>query len=397
MANEITQTNKYLDWAGLSHFWTKVKEYIIANKSIVVDGHTVVNPGEGATVKWKPTENKWITVEATQDASNTTTYTVEDGNINAKFILVENELDAIKANAGVTGVKTVDAAGDYVKLTSTGSNPTGGFDKGDITITLDDTGLNSFASTTTTNITTVDNARKDDIQALYGTEYDAAADTLGASGAVKGNLSASGAYNTITKINQRLKAIDASVVTKVTANDVNEGEVDYIKFTSSAAAGTGDIELTVDEKALDTKIVAMDKATTDEVAARQAADALLAGDGWDETAGNWTNTPNYATIAKLSQQVLAAEGKIDALSSATHFIGVFADQDAALAAIKDFGDIFIIGNKEYIYNSETIPATWANVVELGDTTEEVRRISALEAWVNAPITNDEINTLFVNE
>lgn len=400
MANEITKNPiQYLDLAGLQLFWNNAREFILSNKSIVTAGRAGQTVASGAGVNWRPDNNEWITVVPSQDTAGTTTYTVNDGNITSKFGLVENELAIVKANAGVTGVKFVDdETSNLVKVTVTNSLPDGasdgqdGMKKGDITITLDETGLKTFETTTKANEKSIDDARKADIKAIYGTGYTDPAEGLGTSG-----TPAKMTYGDITKINQRLVGIDASLVTKVTTIDTNEGDVNYVNFTSSAGTdGTGAIVLTVDEKELDKKIVSIDAAISTETAARKSKDALLAGNGWDEETAVWTSAPAYATIASLSTQMKTAEGKIDALSSATHFIGVFADQNTALAAIKDFGDIFIIGNKEYIYNSEIIPAVWDNVVELGDTTEEVRRISALEAHVNAytVITDAEINAIF---
>lgn len=80
-------------------------------------------------------------------------------------------------------------------------------------------------------------------------------------------------------------------------------------------------------------------------------------------------------------RVSVLEKKVEALNAATHFEGkVEGDTfDAAIAAAvaagKEFeaGDIVVYGNKEYIYDS----TSW---IELGDTTAEQSRISALEGW-----------------
>lgn len=77
-----------------------------------------------------------------------------------------------------------------------------------------------------------------------------------------------------------------------------------------------------------------------------------------------------AAEGALNGRLTTVEGKVNALSSATHFLGVkdkLADVDAPVA-----GDIVIVGNKEYVYDTEK---GW---VELGDTTAELEAIDALE-------------------
>ena len=77
-------------------------------------------------------------------------------------------------------------------------------------------------------------------------------------------------------------------------------------------------------------------------------------------------------------RVTLLEGKVAALASATHFIGVKTELPATAAN----GDICIVGNKEYIYSKPTESATgeWK---ELGDTSAEQARISALETTVGS--------------
>ena len=89
-----------------------------------------------------------------------------------------------------------------------------------------------------------------------------------------------------------------------------------------------------------------------------------------------------ATITPLANRVKAAEddittleGKVDALSSATHFLGVKETLPAEAAK----GDIVIVGNKEYVYDPEaTVTVEGTKWVELGDTTAEQARIKAVE-------------------
>lgn len=82
-------------------------------------------------------------------------------------------------------------------------------------------------------------------------------------------------------------------------------------------------------------------------------------------------------------RVSVLEKQVAALSSATHFIGV---KDNLPASGAD-GDIVIVGNKEYIYDSTQDPK-W---IELGDTTAESGRISTLESLVGTTSVGAQID------
>lgn len=79
---------------------------------------------------------------------------------------------------------------------------------------------------------------------------------------------------------------------------------------------------------------------------------------------------------KNDARVKVVEDKVDALSSATHFLGVKNE----LTDVSDpaAGDIVIVGNKEYIYDANK--QEW---IELGDTTAELLRITSIEINLSA--------------
>lgn len=81
-----------------------------------------------------------------------------------------------------------------------------------------------------------------------------------------------------------------------------------------------------------------------------------------------SNIASASDLTNLTGRVKANEDAISALSSATHFIGVKDSLDAVTAPAA--GDIVIVENKEYIYDSTK---GW---VELGDTTAELAAINA---------------------
>lgn len=89
-------------------------------------------------------------------------------------------------------------------------------------------------------------------------------------------------------------------------------------------------------------------------------------------------------------RVSVLEEQVRALNAATHFEGKVEGEsfEAAIAASgKTFeaGDIVIYGNKEYIYDG----SAW---IELGDTTAEQGRISALEGLVGSTSVDSQIDS-----
>ena len=99
--------------------------------------------------------------------------------------------------------------------------------------------------------------------------------------------------------------------------------------------------------------------------------------------------------AATTGRVSVLESKVDALSSATHFLGVKTE----LPATASNGDIVIVGNKEYVWDDNedgTNILGKAGWIELGDTTAESGRISALEGLVGNTSVQSQISTAIGN-
>ena len=402
-------TQKYLDYYGLQLFWSKVRAFVIANATKVAATHGT--KAEKVESSLHPTSEVWVNLTNAADGAGTTTYTIDDSNINKQFGYIDAELAEIKANAGVTGIKVVDAdnteAEDFVKLTFDGTkehDTDESFERGDVTITLDNSKLNQKVTALETADSNEAASRKADIEKLAGEGYTAGVD--GAAGSWASSTDAD--YLTIAALNQRMKEIDANVVTEVVEGTSTEN---YVSLTiSDAANANGDavVTVTIDDSALNTKISNMDTAHSNEVAARKAADALIAGSNWNSEGATWTSAPEYQDITEISARMVEHDTAIGALSSATHFRGAYNSLTEALAAVQDYGDIVIVNengaSKEYIYNAdpsaEGHTPSVDNFFELGDTVEEEARLLYLENWVGDGgntgnyITNSEINALF---
>ena len=355
----------------------------VVNKFEVEVNHDSTE-GDEATV--------WVTATADNSVGDVT-LTIDDTAIDAKFEEVDQKIITLEANAGVVGAKVVDTNKDsdnFVTFTvenrAEDETLEGGYKKGLLTFTVDETALDEKVTALVTADSNEAASRKADIEALAGSNY-----TAGVNGAAGSWTEGSEpAYPTIQSLSERVKTISDSVVTEVTVKDESNDKTNYV--TLSASNGTGDIVLTLNDSALEDKIDELAKADSDEAAARKADIEALAGDDWT-TGQGWTgSTTTYHDITSIGQGLEAAQEQIEALASATHFRGVFDKLEDVTSPAN--GDVVIVGAKEYIYSKPGEDAgSW---VELGDTTVENQRIGALEDWVdNNVISNSEINSMFV--
>ena len=374
--------------------------------------------GEGDTVEWvKASKNS---------ATGAVTLTIDDTAIDNKFESLDNDIINLQANSGVVGIKVVDEnknaenKSNYVAVTVdkvalnansqlTVEKDGVTYDKGLLTLTIDETALDTKVRALDLADTTEKDHRIADVELLAGPAFTAG------DGETAGAWAADGApkYKSITELSARMATIDTNVVTKVAEGTSVETYVD-LTVADTKAEGSNDtvVTVTINDTKLANKVTELATADTNEATARKAADALLAGAGWDSAKGEWTTAPTYATIAKLNEQMLTAEAKIGALSAATAFAGVVAwdptkvtigakvtengvesypitGTDVPEGTKMQNGDIVIKGQKEYI-----LDASQSAFVELGDTTEENARLGEIEEWIdNNAISETEIAAL----
>ena len=154
-------------------------------------------------------------------------------------------------------------------------------------------------------------------------------------------------------------------------------------LVSLTTAGTGaNMTISVDESALNTALDGKaNKATT--LAGYNIGDAYTKTEvntELDKKANKATTLSGYGitdaytktevdnTVSGINKNI---EDILNAIEGGTHFIGVKTE----LPGTANNSDIVIVGNKEYIYDSANTGNKW---IELGDTTEEGNRISAIE-------------------
>ena len=437
--------------ARLDAVQSELLEGVVSGLNVTSSHGTYRN---GTETERDDTTKKWVTVSGT--AYSTTkqvgdlTLNIDDTAINDKFNGLDDKINFLEANAGVTNIKVTDVDDNstnnkgLVELSLKGTKlPTGenitdaagvtdALRRGDIEIILDETGLDETLDAVDATVAAEVEDRKEDIGKLAGTGYTVAAgDTAGA-------WSDSVSYKNITAISDRLDQIDANLVAKIVDGNNGEGDADmndenekFVSFTvaeTATGAGKNDkiITLTLDDNKLQDYIEA------NEVNVGELADLDINGlkPITVTTTGTGAYAQNKVTVSRIDlttehiYRPSAAEGqtganlettleaydaKMTALASATHFRGAYASKELAIAAIKDQGDVVIIRNKEYVYYDPNVTdANYAPngdfnadyvvkadyLVELGDTEAETLRIGAIETWIdNNYITVADINAL----
>ena len=392
---------------------TKLEEGVVSGLTVEVTHGEYGDPAA---------EKAWVAVSEHNDATGDVTITVDDTALNEKIIALDEDIKTLTANAGVTNiaVKDVDNSADgavnkgLVEISLIGSkdpvNPGAdyvgdGSKRGDILITLDETALDEKLDTIDATIAD----RKADSILLAGSNAEIDAD-----GKLAWKADVTQNYKDLTAVSARLDEMDANLVTKVEEGTSVENYVE-LTVTPSAADGDKSVVITLDDSALndyvttnESNLKALDgltvngktiisvDSTADQVAVSSTPITLYSGDIKRSTADD----------AKSVEESLAEhDAAIAALASATHFIGVSDDADIADGVAKATiklrgvdtphtavdGDIVIAaakGGKEFIFYN----GVW---YELGDTTAEAARITALETWVDTNIISSaDIDALF---
>lgn len=367
--------------------------------------------------------------------------TIDDTAVATKFDSIDQQITTLEANAGVAGIKVVDtdpqgATKNFVAFTfdaapvqdSNGVDiPVDlgdGFKKGMITLTVDETQLASEISAIHDKEAALDKedaSQKLDIAALAGTGY-----TAGTAGNA-GSWATTPNYPTIKALSDALVNVDNRAVTSIEVVDTPNTQDKDANLITIATTGTdiassnakrGEVKISVDHTALTQRMAGLDAEDAKFAAYTVNGKSLYAAaDQTIELYGTDIKRTDAADAKTVAQTLTDIEGKISSLASATEFVGVvdgdplgtgvtitkLSDDVNGVAQYKvvfkaggaekimQNGDIVIFGHKEYILDASTSTPYF---VELGDTTDEVARLSDIEAWINAPISSSEIDALF---
>jgi hypothetical protein len=434
-------TNKYTVREAFADVDTRLDAMEKAIGENIINAIEVVDTPAGTEAK--PTPNYVsFTKETSGDAKNgdyTVKLTVDETKLDTKIAALDEQITELEANAGVAGIRVVDTDSvvegekhtnlveislETLKVNDRSDVDVQGSDgetyyKSLVTLKVDETGLAQDLNEIDTAISTEVADRKEDVKNLAGDGYTVA------DGATAGAWGTGVTYNNITDISERLDQIDANLVTTIDVVDTDAtGAPNWVAFTKEDKAndnGDNTVTLTVDESKLGEYITkneanlsalsgltvnghevitvtpAAEGATHPQVTVAHTDVVLSTADITRNTVAGAAGTKN------LEDQLTEYDNKLAALASATHFRGKYDSLDLAVAAVKDQGDIVIVGLKEYVYydaaqgddfTAEYVPSK-ANFVELGDVEEEQTRIENLEDWVDTNIiSSTEIDTIF---
>ena len=370
----VDNTMKFLDLAGLQKLWARIGEVFVKKADITDDLAKLEGIQDGAQV------NKVETLQVTNgtdkltfanDPENSTTWVIknvtnlEDGQANILAPTAKAVKDAIDVVAKSVTDKNVSAEGDDYIAASTDSNKVAvsATEKTKAAIALAETALQKADITTggangTIAVEGADVAVRGLGSAAFteSTAYDAAG---AATTAAAGALTSAQSY-TDNKLSDLglTKALGSAAFTETTAY-------------ATAAQGTKADTALQEVKGSD-YITVTDK------------DTISANTGKVEDGANVlavaSDVKTYVT-----NQIDEVKGLVTA---STQFLGVFTSVAEANAKSPTKGDIMAIagaveGSADYDKNGKEFIYDGANWVELGDTTAEQKRLTALEGRADA--------------
>lgn len=412
---------KYLNLQGLTDFWGKIKTYVDDQDTALYNATKTKIGNVDSTLR---SYIESLTINGTQISTNKTadalgtSLTVEIGGEDIKvnhngteaaegekyadgtttvrkaFADVDTRLDNVEKAIGenivnkieVTDTPNTKGTPNYVSFTST---TTGDPKNGDYTVKLD-----VDESELDTKIANID-GKITELEANAGVAGIRVVDTdsTESTNLVEVSLNAV-KVNDNSEMSITVDGVEyyKSLVT-LTVDETKLGE--YITKNEANLSALGG--LTVNGHQVITVTPAAEGATPPQVTVAHTDVVLCTADITRNTTAGAAGTKN------LEEQLTDYDTKFAALASATHFRGKYDTLDAAVAAVKEQGDIVIVGLKEYVYydaaQGDDFDANYTpsntNFIELGDVEEEQTRIENLEDWVdNNIIQEDEITAIF---
>ena len=435
VVNNFTTTETHSEYKTDSEkAWISVSDHTKSTGEVSVDFDDTA-----ITTKMKEIDQSIYTLEANAGVAGIRTFddTTDTSTTGVGTGLVKFEMDVVaKKVNGVEQPTTVEDGDDT-------------YYKGLLTLKVDETALTQKVSALDTADANEASSRKLDIAKLAGGSY-----VAGVDGAVGSWGDATPDYPTIKALSDNLKRVTDSVVASVGVTDTPNTGTDHNLVTLEAKyygkydattgtysepvadgnlANVGHIQINLNHSALNQRIAAMD--ALDAEFAKFSVNGhnlfnVTSGDGVSPVAGAATAVTLYATDIKrgsgdsdadkatIAQTFTNLEGKIAALASATEFKGVVAwdptavtitaaGVDAAGVAqykitgtnvpadtIMQNGDIVITGGTDSLSKEYILDVANNRFFELGDTTAEQTQLTEIQAWINSPITDAEINALF---
>ena len=307
--------------------------------------------------------------------------------LNALETKLQNNIDGANAAAKAADDKAVAAQGDVDALEEVVGT---GFSK-DSTVSAQLAAVKATADAAAVKATVdaelakkadAEQVAKDIAAAKSGAEATAAADATSkanaAEAAAKGH-----ADGLNTSMDARVKVLEAAIGEDGSVEDTIAAKIEDLDADVTSAEGT---QVRVQVVEVDGKITEVKVTESATFATVQA----LADEIADRAADEEAIADRIALLdAAETGRVSVLEKQVSALNAATHFEGKVEGEtfeDAVAASDKTFeaGDIVIYKTKEYIFDG-------TNWIELGDTTAEQNRLTALENLVGSTSVDGQID------
>ena len=347
----MAETKKFLDFTGLQKYDELLKAKVAADIKAVqddLDTRKVKDTADSTTITWSKAENG--------------TYTAS-----AKGVVLDNEDYAtVKTNA----TQSAAAWGKFLEGT-TGLYPN------NVT-----PGLKDLATKAETN-----NALTEAKSYTDG-KVDGKFDTVGSAAQA---LTDAKAY-TDSKVDGKFDTVGSAAQALTDAKKYAKDYADGLASNYDAAGSAATAEQNAKDYAdgLASNYDAAGSAATAEQNAKAYADGLAKNydaAGSAESAKNAAiSAANTYTDGKIAEVNETISGINASIAGGVHFRGVVAELPVTPFTGYTNGDIVIVGNKEYILNKPTdTEGAWS---ELGDTTQESQRITALEGNVSTLMGNE---------
>lgn len=169
----------------------------------------------------------------------------------------------------------------------------------------------------------------------------------------------------------RVAALESAIGENGSVDQAIADAIGSLDTPEAGVTGSGSF-VNVTVKQVDGKVTEVSVAESDIAKASDLTSEVSRAEAAEAALGGRIDALDAATTGRVS----ILEEQIKALEGVTHFYGTVSTEEEkdALSDMKE-GDVVIVtgSNKEYIYNG----SSW---IELGDTTAEAGRISALEGW-----------------
>ena len=354
----MAETKKFLDFTGLQKYDKLLKDKVAADIKVVqddLDTRKVKDTADSASITWSKVDGTYtasVAGDVVVDAEYETVVKANANNSAAAWTKFLEGTTGLYPNNVTPGLKDLATTASVTKAISDGDDKTLASAK-------------SYADGLAGNYAAAQHTH-------------AIADVTGLQTALNGKAAIDHDHDTVySKLDHNH---DAAYDAK---GDATQALTDAKKYVDDKVDGKFDAAGAAADALDAAKTYADGKASAAETAAKSHADSVAATAKSEAISEAKTYTDGE--IGKVNETI---SGINTSIAGGVHFRGVVSTLPKTPFTGYINGDIVIVGNKEYILNKPT--DNGGEWIELGDTTQESQRITALEGHVNILRGNDTV-------